>query len=283
MSRLVEKPMKRHQQGQGRPKKLLISLLVINYVHKDTGKDYYSCVAVDRCNCVRAGNAQESRILKHAAYCRYLDPDLKSLASDHAASKSLGAKFEIAESTSELTELQPKKAKTRSLFHNFTDTGHKELQARLDHCIVKLICVTGLVPHILDSAEWKEFMSIANPKYKTTSLDLFKKKLIPNEAAFIRKQVLEILKKERNLTLTFDGNSTRKSQSVYTVHVTTKDRNSYFLDAYEGSDEHHTASWVKDKFLKVCVGFACHQSPVRFMVKQDHPFCWGGKLCRNVF
>ena len=187
------------------------------------------------------------------------------LASDHAASKSLGAKLEIAESTS--TELQLKKAKTRSLFHDFTNTGRKELQARLDHFIVKLICVTGLVPHILDSAEWKEFMSITNPKYKTTSSDLFEEKLIPNEAAFIRKQVLEILKKERNLTLTFDGNSTRKSQSMYMVHVTTKDRNSYFLDAYEGSDEHHTASWVKDKILKVCVGFAHHQSTLVNMIQ----------------
>ena len=232
-------------------------------MHKDTGKDYYGCIAVDQCKWVRAGNAQESRILKHAAYCRFLNPDLKQQAREHAASKSLGAKLEnskTVENTVTGAPVEPpiKKAKTGSLIHDFANAGRKELQTKLDHCIMKLICVAGLVPHILDSAEWKEFMSIACPKYKATSSDLFEEKFIPDEAAFVRKQVLAILKKERNLTLTFDGNSTRKPQSVYTVHVTTKDRKSYFVDAYEGSDEHHTASWIKDKILKVRIGFACH-------------------------
>ena len=82
---------------------------------------------------------------------------------------------------------------------------------------MKLICVAGLVPHVLDSLEWKEFMSIANPKYSITSSDAFEEKIIPDEAAFVCKQVMEILQKEKNLTLTFDGNSTQKPQSVYTA------------------------------------------------------------------
>jgi hypothetical protein len=61
---------------------------------------------------------------------------------------------------------------------------------------------------------------------------------------------MAILTNQKNLTLTFDGNSTQKPQSVYTVHVTTKDCNSYFVDGYEGSDEHHTVNWVKGKILK---------------------------------
>ena len=216
----------------------------------------------DQCRWVRAGNAQESRILKHAAHCCHLDPDLKLLANEHAAGTSLGAKLEVVESTTSTeTPAEPKvkKAKTPAFIHDFANTGRKVLQTKLDHCIMKLICVAGLIPRMMDSAEWKEFMSIACPKYKITSSDLFEEKLILAEAAFVRKQVLEILKNERNLTLTFDGNSTRKPQSVYTVHVTTKDRNSYFLDAYEGSDEHHTASWVTDKILKVSVEFAYHR------------------------
>jgi hypothetical protein len=62
---------------------------------------------------------------------------------------------------------------------------------------------------------------------------------------------MDVLQKEQNLTLTFDGNSTRKPQSVYTVHITTKNRDSYFVDGYEGSDERHMAAWIKDKVLKV--------------------------------
>jgi hypothetical protein len=53
-----------------------------------------------------------------------------------------------------------------------------------------------------------------------------------------------------NLTLTFDGNTTRKPHSVYTVHATTPSRETYFLDAHEASDERHTTQWVTDKLLK---------------------------------
>ena len=144
---------------------------------------------------------------------------------------------------------------------------------------MKLICVAGLVPRILDSREWKEFMATANLKYHPTPSDKFEEEIIPNEAAFVRKQVMEILRKEENLTLTFDGNSTRKPQSVYTVHVTTKDRDSYFVDGYEGSDEHHTAVWIKDKVLKV-FPFSARSRCVflTFIQPTDHLGGWRGEL-----
>ena len=74
---------------------------------------------------------------------------------------------------------------------------------------------------------------------------------VPNEAAHVRSLVAERLDSERNLTLTFDGNSNRQMQSMYLMHVTTKDRVSSFVDGHEGSDEHHTGKWVKEKILKV--------------------------------
>jgi hypothetical protein len=242
----------------GRPGDDVISKLVVKYTHKETRKPYYGCKG-NGCNWLRSGNAQQTRILAHAPSCRYLSKGLKTFANDCAASSSLGAKLEAVAADSAPaaeSDSQPplKKQKTlqkqASLELDFTNAGRKELQAKLDHCIVKLICVNGLVPHILDSPEWKEFMAVANPRYKITPSDTFEEKYIPDEAAHVRKKVMGILAGEKNLTLTFDGNSTRKPQSVYTVHVTTKDRSSYFVDGYEGSDEHHTATWVKDKIVK---------------------------------
>lgn len=196
--------------------------------------------------------------------CRYLSSDLKELAKDYAAQSSLGATLDSsaastatvpqADSTGSVKPMNMKLTAVpseKSFTQDFTNAGRKQLQTKLDHCIMKLICVSGLVPRILDSPEWKEFMATANSKYHPTPSDKFEEEIIPNEAAFVRRQVMEILKKEGNLTLTFDGNSTRKPQSVYTVHVTTKDRDSYFVDGYEGSDEHHTGVWIKDKVLKV--------------------------------
>jgi hypothetical protein len=238
--------------------------------HTDTGKDYYGCVAkLKGCYWYRAGNAQVSRISKHAVSCQYLSSDLKELAKDYTAQSSLGAVLadsgasaawvdsdmistgSVKPTTSKLTAVAVPSSSEKSMVLDFTNAGRKQLQAKLDHCVMKLICVVGLVPHILDSPEWKEFMATANPKYHPTPSDKFEEEIIPNEAAFVRKQVMDVLQKEQNLTLTFDGNSTRKPQSVYTVHVTTKNRDSYFVDGYEGSDERHMAAWIKDKVLKV--------------------------------
>jgi hypothetical protein len=92
-------------------------------------------------------------------------------------------------------------------------------------------------------------MNVLNHCYKVTHADDFTWTIIPNEAAHVWKLTLARLHKEQNLTLTFDGNSTHQSDSVYFVHVTTKNRESYFLNGYKGSEECHTAQWVKDKIL----------------------------------
>jgi hypothetical protein len=62
--------------------------------------------------------------------------------------------------------------------------------------------------------------------------------------------VLARLHKEQNLTLTFNGNGTHQSDSIYFVHVTTKNHESYFLNSYEGSEEHHTVQWGRTRFSR---------------------------------
>jgi hypothetical protein len=133
--------------------------------------------------------------------------------------------------------------------------AQKAYQAKVDHIIMRLICVRGLVPHILDSPEWKELMRTLNGQYHPTSSDLFEQKFIPQEAVYVREKQIELLKKEHNLTLTFDGTTTRKPQSFYTAHATTPSRKVHFLDGYEGTDKHHTKGWIKDKLLTVCGSF----------------------------
>jgi hypothetical protein len=122
---------------------------------------------------------------------------------------------------------------------------------RIDHIIMRLICVRGLVPNVLDSPEWKELVTTLNGSYSPTSASTFQDKYIPQEAAHIRKRQLECLRKEQNITITFDGTTTRKPHSFYTAHATTSHRESFFLDGYEGSDERHNADWIKDRLFRV--------------------------------
>lgn len=130
--------------------------------------------------------------------CRYLSSDLKELAKDYAAQSSLGAtlnsstmpaRADISTGSESVKPMNPiltaVPAATEKFTLDFTNTGRKQLQAKLDHHIMKLICVAGLVPRILDSSEWKEFMATANPKYHPTPSDKFEEEIIPNEAAFV--------------------------------------------------------------------------------------------------
>ncbi|KAG2079898.1 ribonuclease H-like domain-containing protein [Suillus cothurnatus] len=123
-------------------------------------------------------------------------------------------------------------------------------QDKVDHVIMRLICVRGLVPHVIESPEWKELMGLLSDSYHPTSATTFADKHIPREAVYVREKQIKALRMINNLTLTFDGNTTRKPHSVYTVHATTPSRETYFLDAHEASDERHTTQWVTDKLLK---------------------------------
>ena|SRR5882757_7774290 len=94
-------------------------------------------------------------------------------------------------------------------------------------------------------------MNLLNGAYRPTSADVFAKKHIPREAVHICQKQIDILHTTDNLTLTFDGTTTRKPHSIYTAHATTPSRDTYFLGAHEGSDERHTTEWVTEKLLKV--------------------------------
>src|SRR6266550_1855868 len=258
--------------GRGRTPNELIAQLVIKYVTEakneqgeTVNKHSYACVS---CKKESQGNAALNRVLQHAIHCPQLresHQDLYRRAHDASVKGSLGAQLEQAGADSETgtqeTEIRPVKvSKTQTTLdatqireagRKRKDEEQKTFQAKVDHIIMRLICVRGMVPTIVGSDEWKELMHVLNPRYHPSSVDMFIEKYIPQEAAFVRAKQIEKLQEEKNLTLTFDGTSIRKPQSFYTVHATTPNRESYLLDGHEGSDEHHTTQWIKERLMKV--------------------------------
>lgn len=207
--------------------------------------------------------------MKHAVVCKALQEhhsDLWAEAVEASAHGSLGAKLDEASVATKKSSEQPppKKLKgqasldivsLRESGKTAKEEARRRYQDKVDHIIMRLICVRGFVPNVIDSPEWKELMGVLNSSYHPTSADAFADKHIPREAAYIRQRQIEELRLVNNLTLTFDGTTTRKPHSVYTVHATTPSRKTYFLGAHEGSDERHTADWVENKLLKVCAAF----------------------------
>ena len=119
-----------------------------------------------------------------------------------------------------------------------------QLTNQLDADIVQLFCVGGIPPSKVDLPQWKTMWCHAVPSYEPASASKLEEYLIPMEAAFVRTHQLEHLRTCNNLSMTFDGETTRLPESVYTVHVITPDHLVFLFEGNEASDESHTAEHI---------------------------------------
>ncbi|KAL7280348.1 hypothetical protein ACG7TL_005266 [Trametes sanguinea] len=263
-------------RGPGRPPKELMNSAITKGITPLPGNKqgktgpYWECVS-SKCHYRALGNASEARVFRHAATCEHLrdsHPEIFYAIVNTQKNGSLGARISPAvgglgdssSATNAATATKgpmQKKLKVGGTLDAFVGKGVKErkkaeraaLQEKVDHTIMRLICVRGLVPSIVDSNEWKELMQILNPDYKPSSCEKFTKEFIPKEAAFVRGQELQEVQRHENITVTFDGNNTRRD-SIYFVHATTPERKHYFIGGYVGTTERHTVAWVKSKVLQ---------------------------------
>ena len=268
--------MAKSNRGLGRKPDELLTKLVVKSQGTD-GKPSWSCIA-PKCSYTAKGFPRNSRVMKHSASCKALreyDEDAYDDAHRAAVGGSLGSQLQQLEPSAKNSESNPSFSTSsptivspsgsslltakgtldlktlRTEGSKSKANSHKKFQHEVDHIIMRLICVRGLVPNLVDSPEWKELMQKLNGIYKPTSGDTFRDSYIPKEAAFVRNSQIDLLKKEENLTLTFDGTTIRKQESFYTAHATTPARDTYFLNGHQGTGEHHNADWIMDKLLKV--------------------------------
>lgn len=261
---------------RGRPRKALMAQLVITGTDKDGSKAYW-CVA-EGCDWTKKGNKAEDRVQAHTSKCSFLQKSkseeyrkLWRLANEAQSGSSLGAKLQEREAEKSV-ESASKKGKAKSsqstpdptqpsVLESAREAGKQKaakrkseaiekLQQEVDHLIMCLVCVRGFVPHIIDTPEWKDLLSKLNPDIHMTSSSTFVDNLIPKEAVFVRAEQEKRIKKSPYSTLSFDGTNTRLN-SIYLLHATTATRESFFVNAYIGSDTRHISVWMSSRVLQV--------------------------------
>lgn len=242
--------------------------LVITGTDKDGSKAYW-CIA-EGCSWMKKGNKAEDRVQAHASNCTFLQKseseehwNLWRLANEAQGSSLLGAKLQEREAEKSASMLKKTKAtnapsnpavdpKQPSVLEAAREAGkqkaakkksdaNEKLQQDVDHLIMRLICVRGLVPHIIDTPEWKELLTKLNPDIHMTSSSMFVDNLIPKEAIFICSGQEKRIKQSPYSTISFDGTNTQLN-SIYLLHATTATRESFFIDAYIGSDACHISA-----------------------------------------
>ena len=95
-------------------------------------------------------------------------------------------------------------------------------------------------------------MTETDPSMQTASATTFVQTYIPAEATRITEQVIGKLQRIKNLTISFDGGTTRAVQSIYTVHIITPvDRVAYLVEGNSASDVSHTTEHISKVLMKV--------------------------------
>ena len=188
-------------------------------------------------------------------------PHLKELVLKASSNQALGAQLAHIDKNSTQLDAVDSETGTGSLVRTYTSDstlterpslhdqakiiGREELQKRFNHAMLRLVCAAGLAPSVVDYDEWKEMIGIANPRIKTISSTTLSDILIPHEASFVQQETIKELKLSSNLTISYDGGTTRLKESIYTFHATTSDpREAYLLEGNEASGESHTAKHI---------------------------------------
>lgn len=120
------------------------------------------------------------------------------------------------------------------------------LKDQLDFNVMVFTCVSGMAPSKVDLPEWKTLWKHGNPEYNPASAAVLTGVHIPNEAACITRLQLEYLQTQDNLTISFDGNSTKCQDSTYMFHVWTPDQCNFLFNADKSSLKSHTGGKIAD-------------------------------------
>lgn len=193
----------------------------------------------------------------HAMECPHLSSELKDLANDAAiVHNAPGAKVNPQQIQADAEDEGPSHKKAKTIQNTLTDvivaTGKIKYEDEVNLRVVELIAVNAIPANVVDSPQWKKFVEVmSKSKYNSPSSSTLRDRLIPGQAALVRKYQIQFLQTCTNLTLTFDGGSTRKPSSVYTIHITTAERETFFMEGCDATNERHTAEYIEGLVTRV--------------------------------
>ncbi|KEP46427.1 hypothetical protein V565_199460 [Rhizoctonia solani 123E] len=246
------RPAKRNDSTVGRkPDPLLDKLTEFVEAISDPEVKHWRCIAHSSgCQHSQADPRSSLRVFSHAVDCSFLDPELVQRAAEASISRSLGAQIEALNAVE--TASKGKDDPQPSVYAEARATGREKRSLNFNHLVLQAVCGLSLPPSILDTKHWRSLIDFLDPYLDRKSGSHMAHALIPAEAARVRQLSIKALQKHRNLTLTFDGATSRRNQSIYTIHATTPDtREAHLLYGHEATGKSHTGEHLKEVLLKV--------------------------------
>ncbi|KAI0696513.1 hypothetical protein BC835DRAFT_1305576 [Cytidiella melzeri] len=253
--------------GPGRTADQMLEVLTVYQGNNETGAKQYICVGKG-CKAKWSGRTK-GRVLKHAAQCLHLPEDLRM--STIVALASMSTRSQVNTQAAKPTLIQEKSKDSSAtvvlqpirvgnpvgthinggnLREYARSHGRQERKAQIDHAILRLFVAAGLPPSLFDYPEWKDFCAAMNAGYVPLTRAGYSDVLLPTEQAYIQLQQLKYLKTKRNLTITFDGGTTRRQDGFYSVHVCMPEGEEFLVDMVDGRGVSHTGEWIWSHLLR---------------------------------
>ena len=195
---------------------------------------------MDGCQQSWSGKRQAARVYNHILHeCLHADSETKKKIAKATEGRTLHVQLQELEGDSALDKMS--KAE-----------GKKAQGLKVNQAVLNLICSTGIPPTIVDSDEWKHVIDVLNNTVNVYSSSSFAEVYIPAEAVRVTKEAIQKLSKMKNLTILYDGGTTKAVESIYTIHVTTPNsRQAYLIEGSEKSGLSHTGPQIAKELLKV--------------------------------
>ena len=223
----------------GQPRTTLLHDVTRSCKTISSGKPRYRC-AMKGCLQSWSRRRQVSRVYNHLlTECLHVDSDTKEQITKATSVRTLHSQLQDSVEDSGTIEKVSK------------SEGKKARGLKVNQAVLNLICGTGIAPTIVDSAEWKHVVDILDSTVNVYSSSSFADTYIPAEAVRITEEAIKKLLKIKNLTISYDGGTTKAVESIYTIHVTTPSRRSYLIEGSEKSGISHTGPQIAKELLKV--------------------------------
>jgi hypothetical protein len=144
-----------------------------------------------------------------------------------------------------------KRCKTEGGIKSFVEDGQKlglkRRKAQLDFDTTILWATQSLPPTLLDKTVWKNVITtLSGGKVMTPTREQMMYELIPAEALTVQAKQNAILSKSTNLTLSFDGGTSRGREAFWLYHASITGGETYMVYGREATEESHTGEWIKD-------------------------------------
>ncbi|KAF8878979.1 hypothetical protein CPB84DRAFT_1751763 [Gymnopilus junonius] len=242
----------------GRMRDMLVDELVLEFDERKPEEPLKPravvyCIGCDN----RTVGRDTARIRGHANHCNELAksfPTLYRRLKHELAGRSLSQKVDKVSNDEEVEASESRLgANVVNTLHSYMNPAklNEKQKMKIEWSMLRMFICCAIPWNVMDNLFFEEFISTLSPNFTVPDHSAFFAKHIPQEVAAWDAMFKDFLKGQDHLTFSLDGWSSRANDEIYTFHMTTPTRRSFFTDGHIFRGESVTGDVLKDVIIRL--------------------------------